>query len=510
MKTALIAAVFLASAPAVFSQSAIEGTVVDSRTGRPAPRTEVALLGHRGTAMARADAEGNFKFTGVEAGPYQLVPVRGKIVGQAPSLAAAGPSVAVRLEPGQALSGIVLKAAPQAAVEGVVLDEAGNPLEHARVEAFRPGYTGGRYAMIPAGAAAYTDDRGRYRLYNLDPGRYFLRATYAAQPSPGRAYAPVYFHDALSPSDAVQIELGPGEDRSGAGFRMRLVRAFDVRGRVTGCDPARAWVALEGAAPRTKPVDRDGSFVFQGVTPGEYTVEAACAPAQDNMRGSASVTVDGTGDIEGIEVRIEPPADIHGRVRIEGMDGGAISCQGLRVALLAGDAVAAVEVDSSGSFTFPAVPAGTYEVGVNEPLPGNFYVKSITFGGADVLEHGMRTSDGGILEIVLSPSGGAVNGTVLDGGKPAANTPVVLTPDEARRARRDLYRVTGTGPDGRFLFGNLPPGRYTLFAWSDVFRLDPHAWRNPEVLSKYADQGRSVEVGENGAVSVNVPLIRTP
>jgi protocatechuate 3,4-dioxygenase beta subunit len=509
MKTALIAAAFLASAPAVFSQSAIEGAVVDSRTGRPAPRTQVALLGNRRTAIATSDAGGNFKFTGIEPGPYQLVPVRGKIAGQAPSLAAAGEPVAVALERGQALGGIVLKVIPQAAVEGRVLDEAGNPLEHARVEAFRPGYAAGEYAMIPAGAVVYTDDRGRYRLYDLDPGRYFLRATYPAPPSSGRAYAPIYFHDALSPSDAAQIELGPGDERTGADFRMRIVGAFAVRGRVTGCDPARARVALAGAAPRTAPVDREGNFIFEAVTPGAYTVEAACASRQ-GLRGSTPVTVDGAGEVDGIEVRVQPPADIHGRVRIEGMNGGGVSYQGLRVALLAGDAVAAAEVDSGGSFTFPDVPAGTYDVAVNEPLPGNFYVQSITFGGVEVLEHGFRPSDGGTLEIVLSPSGGSVRGTVLDGASPAANAPVVLVPDEARRARGDLYRVTGAGLDGRFLFGNLPPGRYTVFAWSNVVRLDPHAWRNPEVLDEYAGQGRSVSIGENGAVSVEVPLIRVP
>jgi hypothetical protein len=164
-------------------------------------------------------------------------------------------------------------------------------------------------------------------------------------------------------------------------------------------------------------------------------------------------------------------------------------------------------VGVDGKFLLQDVEADTYRVAVSG-LSGSFYLKSVQLGGHDVLGPGLDLTTGtarGPLEILISPDGGRIEGTVVN----KQNTPwpgarVVLVPSGALRPRTDLYRDTRTDLFGRFTMMGIPPGEYKLFAWQEV---ELEAYQDPDFLRLYEDQGVPVTVQEKGIFSVQLSLI---
>ena len=82
---------------------------------------------------------------------------------------------------------------------------------------------------------------------------------------------------------------------------------------------------------------------------------------------------------------------------------------------------------------------------------------------------------------------------------------VVLIPD--LRERKRLFRTVNTDRDGHFVFTELTPGGYKLFSWE---ALEPRAYYDNEVLSKYDSQGRAVQIRESSKVTADLKIIPQP
>ena len=156
----------------------------------------------------------------------------------------------------------------------------------------------------------------------------------------------------------------------------------------------------------------------------------------------------------------------------------------------------------------PGPPQGPAATAVRPPASRTTYVKSIRFGGADVLNgrlHVDGTATGRPLEIVVGTNPGQLEGVVVDAGRrPAAQVIVVLVPRSERRQRTDLYRVVSTDAAGRFRIPNVPPEDYKLFAWEDV---ETNAWLDPQFLRLDEERGQAVRIGEGARVVVDVAVI---
>ena len=74
------------------------------------------------------------------------------------------------------MTAIELRITRASAIAGKVVDEQGEPVEGALVAALRYRNTGGG-PQLSASRSAPTDDLGNYRLFGLEPGRYYLRVT---------------------------------------------------------------------------------------------------------------------------------------------------------------------------------------------------------------------------------------------------------------------------------------------------------------------------------------------
>ena len=152
----------------------LAGTVRDLVTGAPSKGMEVLLepAGGPHGYMTAANASGAFSFTSVEPGNYRIA-LHGQGYRYLPGNRT---NALIHLEPGEKLSGIDLPAVPLGSISGTVFDAEGEPLVDAWVRVMKPQWRHGRriWTLLPAGALDFhhTDDRGRNRTDDLEPGEY--------------------------------------------------------------------------------------------------------------------------------------------------------------------------------------------------------------------------------------------------------------------------------------------------------------------------------------------------
>src|SRR6266851_4510140 len=173
---ALCAGVFLAvawSQPA--GKGVISGSVVEGESNDPI-RKAIITLTLQGTprrwATARTDNSGRFQFEGLPAGKYDLRATRmneGTAIYGANSVREL--SDLITLADGQTRNGIILRFLRRGSISGHVYDSDGEPAGGANVALLRRGRDLGSPVLLNY-RVAQTDDRGEYRIGNLDPGQY--------------------------------------------------------------------------------------------------------------------------------------------------------------------------------------------------------------------------------------------------------------------------------------------------------------------------------------------------
>ena len=143
---------------------------------------------------------------------------------------------------------------------------------------------------------AETDASGSYRLENLPPGRYYIRA--------GLVELPTYYPGTTSSAEARSISVSRGSALSGIDLVLQRTAGVKIIGRVI-LDPRQKpspelrHVMLARGAPfvAETPTDENGVFEFSKVPPGSYSVV---------IRGVAAVKgiqVD-SKDVTGIEIQV--------------------------------------------------------------------------------------------------------------------------------------------------------------------------------------------------------------
>jgi protocatechuate 3,4-dioxygenase beta subunit len=289
------------------------GQVVDADTGQPIADATITLTGRPAPARGRAAAapasanlfdlmlargggaervasaaNGRFTFRGLPASTYTLRAEAPGYVDNPTALRVAGAVASVEIRDKQTSARATLRLWKQAVITGTVVDEAGEPVIGANVRAYRRVVSRfGQLSYDPPDSAS-TDDRGRYRLFRLDPGDYLVLVpqSHATSPaaaadsamqslmsgqmpegglgafrdagasfmdpravrvgewrlastnvqSPGatsgamQAYRTVFYSSAMAATDATWVSLRSGEERGGVDFALQPV----VTGRITG------------------------------------------------------------------------------------------------------------------------------------------------------------------------------------------------------------------------------------------------------------------------------------
>jgi len=226
------------------------------------------------------------------------------------------------------------------AIEGRIQDENGEGILGAQIQAVRHLSLGLDTAPAMRGASANTNDRGEFRLLNLSPGTYYVVATFIRlqrgnEPAPPFGYANTYYRGAPSLREARVVVVRAGRDRERVNFtlaRSRLstlsIRATDSHGVALGQEAQMTLTKRDDVylpySPTLQTSRReDGTFLFEGLQPGDYYLVATTSA---RMEEAAYVNVRVRGENAALSVQTNVGARASGRILIDGHpaeEGGA-------------------------------------------------------------------------------------------------------------------------------------------------------------------------------------------
>lgn len=503
----------------------VSGTVLAADTGQPLRDASISLrqAGVRSAPLAAmTGADGRFEIKNVDPARYYLfVSKAGYVSMEYGQKGPDDPLGLLALAPGQVARDVSIQLLRGAVITGFVYNEDGEPIENMQVRAERYRYFQGKRRLMPTGYAE-TDDRGKYRIYDLPPGKYYISAS--AEPmtyGESSSYEPTYYPGAADPSQASSVTIRAGNEFPDVDLTLQRVHVFQIRGRVTNeiadtsLTSASVYLATalepwEEFSTAGTIRDANGDFDIERVRPGTYDLIARVSYKGKEYQARQKVTVTDS-DLDGIRLILTPGATLRGTIQTE----GSVDLSKVRVELRPpngmmfgsyGNAV----INGDGTLEFDSVPDGRYLVELYD-LPQNAFVKSATFGDNDVLDTGFDIANGQapgkLLKIVVSASGAQIGGTVMLGGKPFNDALVTLLPADFSKLSDDLWFKTATTDQyGNFTISGIRPGDYLLFAWEKIER---GAERDPDFISQFKDQGQEVKVGPGAVLNFQLNAIPT-
>jgi Carboxypeptidase regulatory-like domain len=551
-RTILIAAALLlpwALAAEEPKAAIVEGTVINAQNSRTVPRAGVNLIGLKGAGSksTRADGSGHFIFEHVEPGQYKLTAVRQGFFSDEhkreyqPTLEVAA---------GQYVKNMAVRLMPTAVVTGEIVDEYNDALQNVEVKLLAREVKLGQMYLRQAGKTI-TDDRGQYRIAGLRPGKYYLEAEYksnneaieafknalvqkilertppggARQTEPIRldmtqdaadqafTYPPLFYPGSGDFHQAQSIQLNPG-DEIAANFIFVSAPVVSIKGRVTngmtGAPASNAVVAaywtdyVEGEGLEGKVSPTDGTFEIQNAAPGFYKLRASFTEDGQTYQGEQAVEV-GDHGAQNIEISGLPDFAVAGHVT-QISDGRTVQKR-TPVEFVGEGLMPRVRAASTPpEFKFDAQlrPEHRYRVNVMN-LPEDYYLKSALLSGHEIQPDNLVVNGRrGDLELVLSPAGGRIDGTLLDLNDQPVRGSVMLVPDLPDPGPPELFRRKSAGSDGKFTFRGVPPGGYRLLAMESP-ELDDQV-NDPDFARKVVGRGDSISVAESGKYTVQIRL----
>jgi hypothetical protein len=458
------------------------GQVVDGSTNRPVSGAQVSMTSAgRPPTPVLTNANGQFVFRGLEAGKYSFrVGARGYMPG---GYGAASPGSSGRLlaiEAHARITDTVIRLWKFGAISGRVIDESGDPVTGAMVNAVRRNLVAGR-PRLTATSRAQTDDRGVYRFGSVVPGEYLIVVPATSTTLPASVVS------SLETGYRAIAQTGSNVGASA------LMRSLSAAGVVSGSlDGVRTgeWQVVSGVLGTTaSPVVEDAGRLL-----AYPTVMHPSALAPD---AAAFIRVDPGEEHAGADVRLElvPTARVSGRVAgPDGPVGGLVLKLVAPGASLGNESLfvtAAAVSASDGRFMFAAVPRGSYvmqarttppagprtSAGVPAPapdMPTLWADVPVTLGARDVTG----------LTVTLRP-GARVSGRIEFHGAavPPADAAGLMVMLSSNDNSGPFPAPVGLLADRRFRTQQYAPGRYDL----NVQRL-PRGW----TLSSIVVGGRDV------------------
>ncbi|HYA16369.1 MAG TPA: carboxypeptidase-like regulatory domain-containing protein [Bryobacteraceae bacterium] len=526
-------------ASAVFAQEAslaLAGRVVDSESGEPIPRAVVTLNGFPVVAQtpgspaqaitktAVTDQSGVFSFSALPEARYSLNAQKAGFA----NIVAAGGLRPTFVELKSSTQNVVVRLAPLGVITGKVVDDDGEPMRGVGINAISSTVENGQ-RVTSVGRTVNTDDRGMYRLWNLMPGRYYLKATgqgggtllfttnNAARLEVGDSFAPTYSGGGKTMEAARPVEIAAGT-RATADFHLKLEPAFEIRGTVRNFTP-RIQIAfgilINGEEVGVRP-DRfnaeTGAFQFNDVVSGSYILRAT----QGDNSGEVAVNIAGA-DAANVALTLYPRIDIpvtthfldaapanvpHPQDDPDDFEPGAM--QDVCNVWLNSDRRPVPLFTENGALH--KVQAGQYRVSLN-CLGG--YVRSALAGTQDLLLNPNVTIEQGAsfppIEILAVHGGGNVTASLpANLFSNVRQIAVLLVPKSANSTGPQLMfaPLLPGGTEGSAHFGNLAPGEYTLYAFANP----DIEYASPAFLSTLSG-GVDVEIEDSAEKKVTIDKV---
>jgi hypothetical protein len=524
--------------PARQGGGSIKGRVVDAATKAPLAGARVRLSGSSPRGPVLTDDAGAFVFNGLPEGTYSFVTERNGY------LATAWPDASrwirrretpITLAAADNLENVTLAIERGGVVAGRVMSATGEPISGAQVSL-------AGVAPTTWTRNGTTNDLGDYRVADLPPGRYVLRAqlrgmTNAPPDTPLSGPLPTYYPGTLQRSEAQELVVGRGGEVTEANLRLveGMLSLLDVTVTHTDGRPADS-ATLTFSSMAEPPMQGFGRGIRKGVgrlelPPGDYTLQAQAPSGLQTMKdrivydltGMARVRLS-AGAREAVTVVVGMNATASGRIFFEGDRSPPPAVAGGRVPMFASDGqtcrYGSPTVASDWSFRIDGL-SGTCRSAPTAPLTARWVLKSVILDGREVLDDDVWFEPGRHYEnvrVVMTDRRSQVRVRVSEAnGTPTGDYAAVAFPVQRERWRSPERYIraaaplppsflgmpdpSGTGGEpGRSLrFIGLPPGDYYLIAVDDI---EHHATRDPAVLEKLARTATRVTIPERDLIEV--------
>ena len=470
----------------------------------------------RSWATSRTDSSGQFKFEGLPPGKYDLratKPGEGIAIYGATSVRELGELIT--LKDGETRAGVRLRFLRSATISGRALDPHGDPAIGVSVTLLKPGRNLGERVLVPYRGASI-NDRGEYRLDDIVPGQYYLRARQGYGYGIAEPLLQQFLGGARESKDSAVLNINGGENLTGVDFHMTSEPPVPVHGRVTGLPDTghnaeaikiMLWQADEDGEgymgiPETVKAP-DYAFSFD-LTPGLYRIDASAQI--EGKSWTATQLIDTFRASDDVILALAAARDVKGRLRIEGL--GAPPARSFDVRLThrgVGPRISA-PVAADGTFTLAEVSPGDEWVMNIHPLPPGAFLKVARLGDQDIRFARMQISPGSEdpVSIVISMNTAQVHGEVDAGSGDSNRAGILLAPTGPYSTRIRFYYDATTDDSGKFELKDIAPGKYKIFA---LEKLAPAEFRSPEAARQLDPLGEEIELAEGARVEVHPKLI---
>jgi len=504
----------------------------------------------------RPAEDGTFHFDDVDPGIYVLLTHGpGYTISEYGAAQPALEGHALTIHAGDDLKDLVLVAAPkQPSVCGRIVDENGKLFPSASIHAWFKTKWGGY--EIPSNQNGPGD--GHFQFEDLNPGRYFLWASWAGERDPSATNAWIdqvtAYPSSSSLDGAEAIDIGFENDTDCRhDIQIRSAPMYHIRGKLPAVIPRAegevfdvalietSTSGIEQWAQSKSPLQPGDTFDFASVHSGSYRLEfrgpykpatgprsfsGPCGGPSPGPLAIQNVVVENR-DLNDVAFNLNSLVSVAGEIRFEEVPKDeanlAASVQFLSLGFDNALCPNSTRLSPEGKFSFQRMEPGTYRMGLD--LRGPLYVKSMLLDGQPfegrhiVLRGGPEK-----LEIVISGKGAEVIAGVehtpppsedFHYGEPcgpslAPGPWAFLIPDQLTEDGSGLLYGTLT-QDGHFEFHGISPGHYhavsgenfnLLYANSPFY--GDSAWIDPEFLRAAAALGEPVEVTEGQTIQIKL------
>ncbi len=487
----------LAQTPPLLGTGSISGKITVE--GKPASGVVVQLHkdnerweSNKPATSVTTDADGVFKFDRLPAARYYLTPSAPGFYNPQQKSEWDGGGISLNLGDSEHASGTDFALRRGAVVTGRLFDANGRAIIEQQVVLKKLG-AGNNPQIIRCSDAS--DDRGVYRCYGLEPGKYIVGA--GTDPKENnfvalgaRTYQRLWYPGVTQEEQATPLEITVEKETAGIDLKLeRAKKGFKVMGRVYDADTSKpvpnvmlglGTLNAEGIMTNMtfgggSGSNNEGEFKLEGITKGKYRAIPHSWNAPEYYGDGVEFEVDNE-DISGLEVKMHKGATIQGTVVLE--EGASPEAQkklsGLNLVAQARDANAKETdwnaatnswsgIDAAGNVQFKGVRTGRVTFHLQGKELKGFSIARLERDGAPLTD-GLQVNAGETitgLRIVLAQGSATIRGEIkVEGGTLPEDVSLRLRAKTASKTQGDGWG--NIDARGKFVIENLSSGSYEL------------------------------------------------
>lgn len=468
------------------------------------------MLNPSSAPKATTDSDGRYRIEGLRAGKYEVAVSSRVLV----SSGGSRHENEVTVTDGT-VEGIDFSLLRGGVITGKITDSEGRPVINERVSVKNGVALEGNLAFYTSmgNRMYFTDDRGVYRVFGLQPGKYIVSAGGSQDPFSDmllkrRASARTYYPGVPDEARARAVELAEGAEITGIDIKLGLIdKGVVISGRIIDADTrtpvADAMIAYAKVTPPASAKDDNddekddekdeafgqglpggftttnarGEFRFESVAPGKYKLEANSIVAFTDAGGFYADPLDFEvqyTNIDKLELKIHRGGSISGVVVVENADRPDVASELVGLMLMASTtgtqskpfSQTVTKVSSDLSFRIGGLRAGKVK------LSGIPYAQQ-KFSVARIERNGLPVTDGFDIQaneqisgvrIILVEANCVLRGRVSVQGGSLPSDAFVVVSVRLLNDSESSNQGTQVSSKGEFSFENLAPGNYEVTA----------------------------------------------